>query len=151
MARGFIHLAAVLDWFTRRVLAWRVSITLEVEFCMEAVEEALARHGTPKIFNTDQSSQFTSIDFIKVLAAREINISMDGEWAWHDNVFVERLWRTIKYGEVYLRACASVSEARAGIGRYLTFYNTHRPHSSLDGKTPDQACLNPPTPEAVVA
>ena len=151
MARGFIYLAAVLDWFTRRVLAWRVSITLEAEFCMEAVEEALARHGTPEIFNTDQGSQFTSIDFIKVLAAREIKISMDGKGAWRDNVFVERLWRTIKYEEVYLRAYASVSEARAGIGRYLTFYNTCRPHSSLDGKPPDQAYFNPPTPEAVAA
>ncbi|PKP85781.1 MAG: IS3 family transposase [Alphaproteobacteria bacterium HGW-Alphaproteobacteria-2] len=151
MARGFIYLAAVLDWFTRRVLAWRVSITLEAEFCMEAVEEALARHGTPEIFNTDQGSQFTSIDFIKVLAAREIKISMDGKGAWRDNVFVERLWRTIKYEEVYLRAYASVSEARAGIERYLNFYNRRRPHSSLDGKTPDQAYFNLPTPEAVAA
>ena len=151
MARGFIYLAAVLDWFTRRVLAWRVSITLEADFCVEAVEEALARHGTPEIFNTDQGSQFTSTDFIKVLAAREIKISMDGKGAWRDNVFVERLWRTIKYEEVYLRAYASVSEARAGISRYLTFYNSRRPHSSLDGKTPDQAYFNPPTPEAVAA
>ena len=151
MARGFIYLAAVLDWFTRRVLAWRVSIKLEAEFCMEAVEEALARHGTPEIFNTDQGSQFTSIDFIKVLAAREIKISMDGKGAWRDNVFVERLWRTIKYEEVYLRAYASVSEARAGIGRYLAFYNSRRPHSSLDGKTPDQAYFNPPIPKAVAA
>ncbi|RDW14778.1 IS3 family transposase [Paracoccus thiocyanatus] len=148
MARGFIYLAAVLDWFTRRVLAWRVSITLEADFCIEAVEEALARHGTPEILNTDQGSQFTSIDFIKVLAAREIKISMDGRDAWRDNVFVERLWRTIKYEEVYLRADASVSEARAGIGRYLGFYNSRRPHSSLDGKTPDQAYFNQPMPEA---
>lgn len=151
MARGFIYLAAVLDWFTRRVLAWRVSITLEADFCIEAVEEALARHGTPEIFNTDQGSQFTSTDFIKVLAAREIKISMDGKGAWRDNVFVERLWRTIKYEEVYLRAYANVSEARAGIGRYLTFYNGRRPHSSLDGKTPDQAYFNQPMPEAVAA
>ena len=151
MARGFIYLAAVLDWFTRRVLAWRVSITLEADFCIEAVEEALARHGTPEIFNTDQGSQFTSTDFIKVLAAREIKISMDGKGAWRDNVFVERLWRTIKYEEAYLRAYASVSEARAGIGRYLGFYNSRRPHSSLDGKTPDQACFNQPTPQAVAA
>ena len=151
MARGFIYLAAVLDWFTRRVLAWRVSITLEADFCIEAVEEALARHGTPEIFNTDQGSQFTSTEFIKVLAAREIKISMDGKGAWRDNVFVERLWRTIKYEEVYLRAYASVSEARAGIGRYLSFYNSRRPHSSLDGKTPDQAYFNQPTPEAVAA
>lgn len=116
---------------------------------MEAVEEALARHGTPEIFNTDQGSQFTSIDFIKVLAAREIKISMDGKGAWCDNVFVERLWRIIKYEEVCLRAYASVSEARAGNSRYLTFYNTRRLHSSLDGKVPDQAYLNLPTHEAV--
>nr|WP_245840809.1 IS3 family transposase [Puniceibacterium sediminis] len=151
MARGFIYLAAVLDWFTRRVLAWRVSITLEADFCIEAVEEALARHGAPEIFNTDQGSQFTSTDFIKVLAAREIKISMDGKGAWRDNVFVERLWRTIKYEEVYLRAYASVSEARAGIGRYLGFYNSRRPHSSLDGKTPDQAYFNQPMSEAAAA
>ena len=151
MARGFIYLAAVLDWFTRRVLAWRVSISLEADFCIEAVEDALASHGKPEIFNTDQGSQFTSTDFIKVLAAREIKISMDGKGAWRDNVFVERLWRTIKYEEVYLRAYASVTEARTGIGRYLNFYNTRRPHSSLDGKTPDQAYFNQPMPEAVAA
>jgi putative transposase len=150
-AHASLYLAAVLDWFTRRVLAWRVSITLEADFCMEAVEEALARHGAPEIFNTDQGSQFTSTGFIKVLAAREIRISMDGKGAWRDNVFVERLWRTIKYEEVYLRAYASVSEARAGIGRYLGFYNSRRPHSSLDGKTPDQAYFNPPAPHAAAA
>ncbi|MDG2284552.1 MAG: IS3 family transposase [Alphaproteobacteria bacterium] len=151
MARGFIYLAAVLDWFTRRVLAWRVSITLEAGFCIEAVEEALAKHGTPEIFNTDQGSQFTSTDFIKVLAARKIRISMDGKGAWRDNVFVERLWRTIKYEEVYLRAYASVSEARASIGRYLGFYNSRRPHSSLDGKTPDQVYFNTLSPLPVAA
>ena len=128
-----------------------MSITLEADFCIEAVEEALAKHGTPEIFNTDQGSQFTSTDFIKVLAAREIKISMDGKGAWRDNVFIERLWRSIKYEEVYLRAYASVSEARAGIGRYLTFCNTRRPHSSLDGRTPDQAYFNQPMPEAVAA
>jgi putative transposase len=151
MARGFIYLAAVLDWFTRRVLSWRVSITLEADFCIEAVEEALARHGKPEIFNTDQGSQFTSAEFIKVLASREIKISMDGKGAWRDNVFVERLWRTIKYEEVYLRAYASVSEARASIGRYLGFYNGRRPHSSLDGKTPDQAYHIKPLPTPVAA
>ena len=104
MARGSIYLAAVIDWFTRRVLAWRVSITLEADFCIEAVQEALARHGAPEIFNTDQCSQFTSMEFIKVLADREIKISTDGKGAWRDNVFVERLWRTIKYEEVFLRA-----------------------------------------------
>lgn len=151
MARGFIYLAAVLDWATRRVLAWRLSITLETAFCVEAVEEALARYGKPEIFNTDQGSQFTSADFIKVLAEHDIKISMDGKGAWRDNVFVERLWRSIKYEEVYLRAYASLSEARAGIGRYLTFYNTRRPHSSLDGKTPDQAYFDLPMPEAAAA
>jgi len=151
MARGFNYLAAVLDWFTRRVLSWRVSITLEADFCIEAVEEALTRYAKPKIFNTDQRSQFTSSDFIKVLAAREIRISMDGKGAWRDNVFVERLWRTIKYEEVYLRAYASVSEARASIGRYLGFYNSRRPHSSLDGKTPDQVYFNTLSPLPVAA
>lgn len=151
MARGFIYLAAVLDWFTRRVLSWRVSITLEADFCIEAVEEALTRYAKPEIFNTDQGSQFTSSDFIKVLAAREIRISMDGKGAWRDNVFVERLWRTIKYEEVYLRAYASVAEARASIGRYLGFYNSRRPHSSLDGETPDQAYFNRLSPVPVAA
>lgn len=151
MARGFIYLAAVLDWATRRVLAWRLSITLETAFCIEAVEEALARYGKPEIFNTDQGSQFTSADFIKVLAEHDIKISMDGKGAWRDNVFIERLWRSIKYEEVYLRAYASVPEARTGIGRYLTFYNTRRPHSSLDGKTPDQAYLTPRLTHAAAA
>jgi putative transposase len=134
-----------------RVLAWRVSITLEADFCIEAMQEALARHGKPEIFNMDQGSQFTSTDFIKALADREIKISMDGKGAWRDNVFLERLWRTITYEDVYLRAYASVSEARAGIGRYLNFYNTRRPHPALDGKTPDQAYFNQPMPEAVAA
>ncbi|MEM9047577.1 MAG: IS3 family transposase [Pseudomonadota bacterium] len=149
MARGFIYLAAVVDWFTRRVLAGRVSITLEVDFCIEAVKEALARYGAPEIFNSDQGSQFTSTDVIKVLAVREITISMDGKGAWRDNVFVE--WRTIKDEEVYLRAYASVSKARAGISRYIGFYNSRRPHSSLDGKTPDQAYFNPPAQEMAAA
>ena len=151
MARGFIHLAAVPDRFTRRVLSWRISITLEADFCIEAVEEALARHGKPETFNTDQGRQFTSTDFIKVLASQEIKISMDGKGAWRDNVFVERLWRTIKYEEVYLHAYVSVPEARASINRYTGFYNSRRPHSSLDGKTPDQACFNQPVPDAVAA
>ena len=124
---------------------------MKVDFCIEAVEEALTRYAKPKIFNTDQGSQFTSSDFIKVLAAREIRISMDGKGAWRDNVFVERLWRTIKYEEVYLRAYASVSEARASIGRYLGFYNSRRPHSSLDGKTPDQVYFNTLSPLPVAA
>jgi putative transposase len=143
MARGFVYLAAVVDWFSRRVLAWRLSISLEAAFCIEAVEEALAHYGRPEIFNTDQGSQFTSHDFTSVLSKNSITISMDGKGAWRDNVFVERLWRSIKYEEVYLRAYDSVSEARASIGRYLTFYNGQRPHSSLDRKTPDQAYFNP--------
>ena len=146
MARGFVYLAAVVDWFSRRVLAWRLSITLEAAFCIEAVEEALARYGKPDIFNTDQGSQFTSIDFIKTLTDADVKISMDGKGAWRDNVFVERLWRTIKYEEVYLHAYTSVPEARTAIARYLIFYNTRRPHSSLDRKTPDQAYFNMPKP-----
>jgi putative transposase len=139
MARGFCYLIAVIDWFTRKVLSWRLSITMETAPCIEAVEEALARYGKPEIFNSDQGSQFTSQDFTKVLLDREIKISMDGKGAWRDNVFVERLWRTVKCEEIYLRAYDSVSEARASISRYLTFYNQGRPHSSLDGRTPDEA------------
>ena len=146
MARGFVYLAAVVDWFSRKVLAWRLSITLATDFCIEALEEALGRHAKPEIFNTDQGCQFTSIDFTRVLKDAGVAISMDGKGAWRDNVFVERLWRTVKYEEVYLRAYASVPEARASIERYLTFYNTIRPHSSLDGKTPDQAHFNPLQP-----
>lgn len=139
MARGFVYLAAVLDWATRRVLSWRLSITMEASFCVEALEEALANYGKPEIFNTDQGSQFTGAAFTSVLKRNDIAISMDGKGAWRDNVFVERLWRSIKYEEVYLRAYDSVSEARQSIGRYLAFYNGRRPHSSLDGMTPDQA------------
>ena len=139
MARGFVYLAAVVDWFSRRVLAWRLSITLEVEFCLDAVEDALARHGRPEIFNTDQGSQFTSAAFTGLLLGNAIAISMDGRGSWRDNVFVERLWRSIKYEEVYLRAYDSVGEARDSLGRYLDFYNSKRPHSSLDARTPDQA------------
>jgi putative transposase len=142
MARGFVYLAAVVDWFTRRVLSWRLSITMEVEFCLEAVEEALARHGRPEIFNTDQGSQFTSAAFTGLLLENAIAISMDGRGAWRDNVFVERLWRSVKYEEVYLRAYDSVGEARASLGRYLDFYNRRRPHSSLDARTPDHAYFN---------
>ena len=139
MARGFVYLAVVLDWASRRVLAWRLSITMEASFCVEALEEALACHGKPDIFNTDQGSQFTGAAFTGKLADNGIAISMDGKGAWRDNVFVERLWRSVKYEEVYLRAYDSVSEARTAIGRYLDFYNRRRPHSSLDGTTPDQA------------
>ena len=143
MARGFVYLAAVVDVFSRRVLAHRVSITMEADFCIEALEEALARHGKPDIFNSDQGSQFTSVDFTGVLLQHGVAISMDGRGAWRDNVFVERLWRSVKYEEVYLRAYDSVSEARNLIGRYLAFYNHRRPHSSLDRRTPDEAYFTP--------
>jgi putative transposase len=139
MARGFVYLAVVIDWFSRRVLAWRLSITMEAAFCVEALEEALVRQGRPEIFNTDQGSQFTSEAFTGVLTRNGIAISMDGKGAWRDNVFVERLWRSVKYEEVYLKAYDTVAEARASIGRYLSFYNTRRPHSSLDRQTPDRA------------
>jgi putative transposase len=143
MARGFIYLAVVLDWFSRRVLSWRLSITMEAAFCVETLQDALARHGKPDIFNTDQGSQFTGQAFTGVLIENDIAISMDGKGAWRDNVFVERLWRSVKYEEVYLRAYDSVSQARASIGRYLDFYNRRRPHSSLDDATPDHAYFNP--------
>ncbi len=151
MARGFVYLVAVLDWFSRKVLAWRLSTTLETEPCVEALKEAMRRHGKPEVMNTDQGSQFTSIVFIKTLKDASIQISMDGKGAWRDNVFVEWLWRTIKYEEVYLRAYDSVSVARESLRQYLKFYNTRRPHSSLDGQTPDQAYLNPSAPIPVAA
>jgi putative transposase len=139
MAKGFVYLAAVIDWHTRRVLAWRVSITMETSFCVEALQEVLEKYQNPGIFNTDQGSQFTSEAFTGVLRDRGIAIAMDGKGAWRDNVFVERLWRSVKYEEVYLRAYASVAEARESLARYFTFYNTRRPHQGLDGRTPDQA------------
>ena len=143
MARGFVYLAVVLDWFSRRVLSWRLSITMEAAFCVETLEDALARHGRPDIFNTDQGSQFTGTVFTGVLIREGIAISMDGKGAWRDNVFVERLWRSVKYEEVYLKAYDSVGEARRSIGLYLDFYNGRRPHSSLDDATPDQVYFNP--------
>jgi putative transposase len=143
MACGFVYLCAVMDWFARRILAWRLSITMEADFCVEALEEALVRYDRPQIFNTDQGSQFTSEPFTDLLIANDIAISMNGKGAWRDNVFVERFWRTVKYEEVYLRAYDSVGEARTSIGRYLNFYNSRRPHSSLDRRTPDQAYFNP--------
>lgn len=137
MRKGFVYLAAVLDWATRRVLSWRRSNSLTTDFCIEAVEEAIQRHGTPEIFNTDQGSQFTSQEFIGLIQGRGIRMSMDGKGRWVDNVFVERLWKSVKYEEVYLHAYDSVSQARQGLQRYFKFYNERRPHSSLDGKTPD--------------
>jgi putative transposase len=142
MARGFVYLAAVVDWFSRKVLAWKLSITMETSFCIEALEEALSRSEKPEIFNTDQGSQFTSEAFTRRLKENGINISMDGKGRWRDNVFVERIWRSIKYEEVYLHAYASVNEARTSLSRYIDFYNAARPHSSLKAKTPDQVYFN---------
>ncbi|HNP84098.1 MAG TPA: IS3 family transposase [Nitrospira sp.] len=138
LARGFVYLFAVLDWASRRVLAWRLSNTLTTDFCLEAVRDALAHDGTPDIFNTDQGCQFTSQEFTGLLMHHGIQISMDGKGCWRDNVFVERLWKSIKYEEVYLHAYDTVSAAHQGLERYLTFYNQTRPHQALDGQTPDQ-------------
>lgn len=138
MQRGFVYLFALLDWASRRVLAWRLSNTLTTDFCVEAVQEAISRYGTPEIFNTDQGCQFTSQEFTGLLKDHGIQISMDGTGRWRDNVFVERLWRSLKYEEVYLHAYETVSDAQQGVGRYLTFYNQIRPHRALDGRTPDR-------------
>jgi putative transposase len=142
MARGFVYLAAVVDWFSRRVLAWKLSITMETSFCIEALDEALSSNEKPKILNTDQGSQFTSEAFTGRLKEKGIAISMDGKVRWRDNVFVERVWKSIKYEEVYLHAYASVSEARARIAKYIAFNNSMRPHSSLKALTPDQVYFN---------
>ena len=142
MRKGFVYLAAVLDWATRRVLSWRLSNTLTTDFCLEAVEESLQRYGTPEIFNTDQGSQFTSSDFVELLRHHGIQQSMDGKGRWVDNVFVERLWKSVKYEAVYLHAYDSVAQAKQGLERYFRFYNQRRPHSSLDGQTPDQVYFN---------
>ena len=151
MARGFVYLCAVVDWFSRRVLSWRLSISMDASFCIEAVEEALGRYGQPEIFNTDQGSQFTGMPFTRVLHDNKIAISMDGRGSWRDNVFVERLWRSIKYEEVYLRAYDTVSDARVSIGKYLNFYNGRRPHSSLNRQTPENAYFNALMPILVAA
>ena len=150
MARGFVYLAAVVDWFSRRILTWKLSITMDTSFCIEALEEALSMNEKPEIFNTDQGSQFTSETFTERLKKEGIKISMDGRGRWRDNVFVERVWKSIKYEEVYLHAYESVSQARASIGRYIDFYNTIRPHSSLRELTPDQVYFNR-LPESLAA
>jgi putative transposase len=137
MARGFVYLVAVMDWYSRKVLSWRVSNSMTADFCVEALEEAIAKYGAPEIFNTDQGSQFTASSFIQVLQKNRIHISMDGRGAWRDNVFVERLWKSVKYEEVYLHAYDSVAAAKAGIGNYFAFYNGRRPHTALDRNTPD--------------
>lgn len=139
MAKGFLYLVAIMDWASRRVLAWRTSNTLTADFCVEALKEALAEYGSPEIFNTDQGAQFTSAEFTGVLEAAGVRISMDGKGRWVDNVFVERLWRSLKYEDIYLKAYGSIAEANRGIGIYFDFYNRIRPHQSLDRITPDQA------------
>ncbi len=138
MAKGFLYLVAVIDWYSRKVLAYRLSNTLDSSFCVEALEEAIAVYGTPEIFNTDQGSQFTSQAFTDVLKAHNIRISMDGKGRWMDNVFVERLWRSLKYEEVYLKAYESVTEARRSIGDYFGYFNTERGHQSFGMATPDE-------------
>ena len=136
MAKGFVYLVAVMDWFSRRVLAWRVSISLDTTFCVEALQEALERHGQPDIFNTDQGVQFTSAEFLAELEVRGVRISMDGKGRYLDNIFIERLWRSLKYEEVFIKAYGSLAEARRGIGGWLAFYNDERPHQALSYRTP---------------
>ncbi len=142
MARGFVYLTVVMDWYSRRVLSHRISITMDTSFCLDALEEAVAKYGKPEIMNTDQGSQFTSQAFTQYLKENEIRISMDGKGAWRDNVFIERLWRTVKYEHVYLHAYESTSEAKSKIGNYFEFYNQRRPHSKLDRLTPDEFYFN---------
>ncbi len=142
MAQGFMYLVAIMDWHSRRVLSWRTSNTMDTDFCVEALEEALQQFGAPEIFNTDQGSQFTSEAFTGVLKKHDIAISMDGKGRWVDNVVVERLWRSVKYEDVYLRAYENPTQLRAGLGRYFAFYNTQRRHSALDRRTPDAVYFN---------
>ncbi len=141
MRRGFLYLVAIMDWASRKVLVWRLSNTMDADFCIEALEDAIARYGKPEIFNTDQGSQFTSFAFTNTLRQAGIKISMDGKGRWMDNVFIERLWRSLKYECVFLHAFETGSEARAGIGRWIDYYNADRPHSALDGATPGEAYM----------
>lgn len=155
MARGFVYLVVVMDWASRKVLSWRLSPTLTSDCCVDVLEAALARYGCPEIFNTDQGAQFTSAEFLNVLRRRQIQISMDGVGCWRDNVFVERLWRTVKYEEVYLHAYETVSDVRAALTRYFQFYNARRPHAALAHRTPNDIFfaalpeLLSPSPRAV--
>ncbi len=141
LAHGFLYLVAIMDWHTRHVLAWRLSTTQDTSFCLEALEDALEKYGRPEIFNTDQGSQFTSVDWVSALASKDIRISMDGKGRWMDNVFIERLWRSLKYECVYLNAFDSVREAGAGITHWMNYYSNERPHSSLDDRTPSEVYL----------
>ena len=149
MRRGFLYLMAIVDVFSRRVMAWRLSNTLSVDFCVAALEEALGRHGAPEIFNTDQGSQFTSHAFTEVLEQAKVRISMDGQGRWVDNVFIERLWRSVKYEEVYLHAWETGAEAKAALARYFAFYNGTRPHEALAYRTPDEVYFKAGTAEEV--
>jgi len=138
MAQGFAYLVAIMDWYSRKVLAWKLSNTLTADFCVAALQEALAKHGTPEIFNSDQGSQFTCPEFTGVLQVHHIAISMDGRGRWMDNVFIERLWKSVKYEDIYLKAYGSIPEARVGLTRYFEFYNRVRRHQALDRRTPDE-------------
>ena len=151
MRRGFLYLVAIMDWASRKVLAWRLSNTMEADFCVAALEDAIARYGRPDIFNTDQGSQFTSFAFTSTLRDAGIRISMDGRGRWMDNVFIERLWRSLKYECVFLNAFETGSEALAGIGRWIGYYNAARPHSSFAGRTPDEVYAIEPTTEKLAA
>ena len=146
MAKGFVYLVAVVDWSTRRVLAWRVLIIMDVQFCLDAVADARSQYEPPDFMNTDQGSQFMSHAFTELIKAQGIRLSRDSRGAWRDNIFVERLWRSVKYEEVYLHAYESVAAAHAGLTRYFRFYNSRRPHSSHGGKTPDQKYVDNPLP-----
>lgn len=150
MQRGSVYLFAAIDWASRRVLSWRLSNTVTTDFCLDAVQEAINRYGTPAIFNTDQGCQFTSLDFTGLLKDHGIQISMDGQGCWRDNVFVERLWKSVKYEEVYLHAYECVSDAGKGLDTCCTFYNQRRPHTALDDKTPDEGYFDslPALPQA---
>ena len=144
MRHGFLYLVAVLDWATRRVLAWRLSNTLTTDCCLDALEAAIRDHGCPGILNTDQGSQFTSTAFVSLVQQHSMQLSMDGKGAWRDNLFVERLWKSVKYEEVYLHAYDSVPDAQRNLARYFTFYNQARPHATLDGRTPDMVYFGVP-------
>ncbi|RCV92191.1 IS3 family transposase [Vreelandella rituensis] len=148
MARGFMYLVAIMDWHSRRVLAWRVSNTLDTDFCIDALEDALAHHGPPEIFNTDQGCQFTSKAFTDVLDAHEIRISMDGKGSYQDNIFVERLWRSVKYECVYLKAFEDGAHLREELSCYFIWYNRDRPHQGLNDVTPDEVYFNQPLTQA---